>query len=267
MHVYVGMETLRMTLPRILGVIPSRYGSTRLEGKPLLDICGKPMVEHVYRRAIASGIFFRVVIATDDDRIYNAAEKFGGDVVITRSDHPDGSSRVAEVAHSIDTDYVINIQGDEPMLDPRMLKELAYGMIEDTEADSATVCIPITNDNDLNNPNIVKVVTAKNGRALYFSRSPIPFMRNDAGCTAWKHLGMYAYTKAFILKFAELSATPLMKTEDLEQLRIIENGYSIAVIPTKYPSQGPNINTSEDIEAVRIIIEHGKDKNKNKWIV
>ncbi|MBP8684971.1 MAG: NTP transferase domain-containing protein, partial [Synergistaceae bacterium] len=120
-----------MNLPRILGVIPSRFASTRLAGKPLLDICGKPMVEHVYRRALASGVFFRVVIATDDERIYNAAEKFGGDVLITRADHPDGSSRVAEVARTIDTDYVINIQGDEPMLDPRMLRELAEGIVSD----------------------------------------------------------------------------------------------------------------------------------------
>ena len=171
-----------MNLPKILGVIPSRYASTRLAGKPLLDICGKPMVEHVYRRAVASGVFFRVVIATDDERIYSAAEKFGGDVLMTKADHPDGSSRVAEVARSIDADYVINIQGDEPMLDPRMLRELAEGIVSDPGADSATVCVPIKDDKDFFNPNIVKVVTDQRGRALYFSRSPIPFMRNDTEC-------------------------------------------------------------------------------------
>ena len=186
-----------MNLPRILGVIPSRFASTRLAGKPLLDICGKPMVEHVYRRALASGVFFRVVIATDDERIYNAAEKFGGDVLITRADHPDGSSRVAEVARSIDTDYVINIQGDEPMLDPRMLRELAEGIVSDPGADSATVCVPITSEKDFNNPNIVKVVTDQRGRALYFSRSPIPFRRNIRECPVWEHLGIYAFTKKF----------------------------------------------------------------------
>lgn len=253
-----------MNLPRILGVIPSRYASTRLAGKPLLDICGKPMVEHVYRRAVLSEVFFRVVIATDDERIYNAAEKFGGDVFMTRADHPDGSSRVAEVARSIDTDYVINIQGDEPMLDPRMLRELAEGIVRDPSADSATVCVPITNEKDFNNPNIVKVVTDQKGRALYFSRSPIPFRRNLTGCSVWEHLGIYAFTKEFLLKLVDLPPTPLMTAESLEQLRILEHGYTMAVIPTKYPSMGPNVNTEEDLQIVRNILAQEKDKNKNQ---
>ncbi|MDY9921568.1 MAG: 3-deoxy-manno-octulosonate cytidylyltransferase [Synergistota bacterium] len=251
-----------MNSPRILGVIPSRFASTRLAGKPLLDICGKPMVEHVYRRALASGVFFRVVIATDDERIYSAAEKFGGDVLITRADHPDGSSRVAEVARSIDADYVINIQGDEPMLDPRMLRELADGIVSDSGADSATVCVPINSEKDFNNPNIVKVVTDQRGRALYFSRSPIPFRRNATECPVWEHLGIYAFTKEFLLKFVELPPTPLMKEESLEQLRILEHGYTMAVIPTKYPSLGPNVNTEEDLQMVRKILAEEKDKNR-----
>ena len=251
-----------MNLPKILGVIPSRFASTRLAGKPLLDICGKPMVEHVYRRALASGVFFRVVIATDDERIYNAAEKFGGDVLITRADHPDGSNRVAEVARTIDTDYVINIQGDEPMLDPRMLRELAEGIVSDPGADSATVCVPITSEKDFNNPNIVKVVTDQKGRALYFSRSPIPFRRNATECPVWEHLGIYAFTKEFLLKFVELPTTPLMKEESLEQLRILEHGYTMAVIATKYPSLGPNVNTEEDLQIVRKILAEEKDKNR-----
>jgi len=252
-----------MNLPKILGVIPSRYASTRLAGKPLLDICGKPMVEHVYRRAVLSGVFFRVIIATDDERIYNAAEKFSGDVFMTRADHPDGSSRVAEVARSIDTDYVINIQGDEPMLDPRMLRELAEGIVLDKGADSATVCVPITNEKDFNNPNIVKVVTDQNGRALYFSRSPIPCRRNLTECPVWEHLGIYAFTKEFLMKLVELPPTPLMSAESLEQLRILEHGYTMAVIPTKYPSMGPNVNTEEDLQIVRNILAQEKDKNKN----
>ena len=242
-----------MTGKKFLGVIPSRYASSRLPGKPLLEIGGKTMLEHVYRRAVASDVFFRVVIATDDKRIFDAAEKFGGDVVMTREDHPDGSSRVAEVAANIDTDYVINIQGDEPMLDPRMLKELAEGIAADREADSATICVPITREEDFHNPNIVKVVRAQNGRALYFSRSPIPYPRNESGCPVWEHLGIYAFTKEFLMKFVALPATPLMKTESLEQLRILEHGYSMAVIPTKYPSEGPNINTPEDLEEARRI--------------
>lgn len=248
--------------PRILGVIPSRYASSRLPGKPLLEIGGKTMLEHVYRRAVASGVFFRVIIATDDHRIYDAADKFGADVLMTRSDHPDGSSRVAEIAAKIDTDYVINIQGDEPMLDPRMLRELANGLIADPEADSATVCVPITNEEDFRNPNIVKVVRSISGRALYFSRAPIPYPRNSAGCSVWEHLGIYAFTKEFLLKFVALPPTPLMQTESLEQLRILEHGYSMAVIPTKYPSEGPNVNTLEDLEAVRKIFSQRKNEEK-----
>ncbi len=247
-----------MTTPKILGVIPSRYASTRLPGKPLLDLCGKPMLEHVYRRAVDSNTFFKVVIATDDQRIYDAAKKFGGDVMMTRADHPDGSSRVAEVARFVDTDYVINIQGDEPMLDPRMLKELADGFIADKTADSATVCVPIFSQEDLANPDIVKVVRAQNGRALYFSRSLIPYPRRDTGCTVYEHLGIYAFTKDFLLKFVELPPTPLMETESLEQLRILEHGFTMAVIPTKYPSQGPNVNTHEDVEKIRRILENEK---------
>ena len=253
---------VQMTQPKFLGVIPARYASSRLPGKPLLEIGGKTMLEHVYRRALASGVFFRVVIATDDHRIYDAAEKIGADVLMTRADHPDGASRVAEIAAKIDTDYVINIQGDEPMLDPRMLRELAAGLTADAGADSATVCVPITRDEDFNNPNIVKVVRARNGRALYFSRSPIPYPRNDAGCAVWEHLGIYAFTKQFLLKFVALPPTPLMQTESLEQLRILEHGYSMAVIPTKYPSEGPNVNTLEDLEEARRIFAQKKNEEK-----
>ncbi|MPN20338.1 3-deoxy-manno-octulosonate cytidylyltransferase [bioreactor metagenome] len=148
------------------------------------------------------------------------------------------------------------------MLDPRMLRELAAGLTADAGADSATVCVPITRDEDFNNPNIVKVVRARNGRALYFSRSPIPYPRNDAGCAVWEHLGIYAFTKQFLLKFVALPPTPLMQTESLEQLRILEHGYSMAVIPTKYPSEGPNVNTLEDLEEARRIFAQKKNEEK-----
>ncbi len=239
---------------KILGVIPSRYASSRLPGKPLLDICGRPMVEHVYRRAQESGIFSRLVVATDDSRIYDAVMNFGGEAVMTRSDHTDGSSRAAEVAENTDADYVINIQGDEPMIDPRMLKELADGLAADKQSDSATLCIPIRNEADFHNPNIVKVVRAQNGRALYFSRSPIPYPRNSADCPVWEHVGIYAFTKDFLMKMVKLAPTPLMQTESLEQLRILEHGFTMSVIPTKYPPKGPNVNTPEDLESVREIM-------------
>ncbi len=244
-----------MAMPRILGVRPSRYASSRLPGKPLIDLCGKTMLERVYERAVAANVFSRVIIATDDHRIYDAAKKFGADVVMTRADHPDGSSRVAEVARGIDTDYVINIQGDEPMLDPRMLRELADGFMADKSADSATVSVPVSDPEALYNPGVVKVVRAQNGRALYFSRSLIPYPRVDTGCTVYEHVGVYAFTKEFLLKMVELPPTPLMETESLEQLRILEHGYTMAVIVTQYPSQGPNVNTPEDVEKIRRILE------------
>jgi len=244
--------------PAFLGVIPSRYASSRLPGKPLLDICGKTMLEHVYRRAVESEVFFRVVIATDDDRIYDAAEAFGAQVMMTSAGHPDGTSRVAEVARSIESDYVINIQGDEPLLDPRMLKELADGLVADPCADCATLCARITDDEEFQNPNIVKVVATLGGRALYFSRSAIPFRRTGADCPVWGHIGVYAFKREFLFKYAELPATPLMEAESLEQLRVLEHGYSMRVIPTKYPPIGPNVNTAEDIEKVREIFSREK---------
>ena len=252
-----------MPLPKILGVIPSRYASSRLPGKPLVDICGQTMVEHVYRRALASEVFSRLVVATDDQRIFDAVTAFGGEAMMTRCDHPDGSSRVAEVAEGVEADYVINVQGDEPMLDPRMLKELAEGIVADKGCDSATMCLPIKNDEDFHNPNIVKVVRAQNGRALYFSRSPIPYMRNETECPLWEHIGVYAFTKEFLLKMVKLPATPLMRTESLEQLRILEHGYTMTVIPTRYPSEGPNVNTPEDLEKVREIVS--KSGNHGNW--
>lgn len=243
-----------MKEPKILGVIPSRYASTRLPGKPLLDICGKSMLEHVYRRALEAEVFFRVIIATDDERIYDAAKKFGADVAMTSANHPDGTSRVAEIARNVETDYVVNIQGDEPLLDPRMLQELAEGFLADKEADSATICIPIVHAENLSNPNIVKVVRAKNGRALYFSRALIPHPFKSTDYPVFEHVGIYAFTRDFLLKLVKLPPTPLMATESLEQLRILEYGYSMAVIQTKYRPQGPNINTPEDLEKIRRIL-------------
>jgi len=241
-------------MTKFLGIIPARYASSRLPGKPLLDICGKTMLEHVYRRALLSEVFFRVIIATDDKRIYEAAEKFGAEVMMTREDHPNGTSRAAEIAEHIDTDYVVNIQGDEPMLDARLLRELAEGFAKDTTADSATACMELTCEEEINNPNIVKVARALNGRALYFSRSVLPYRRCDVGCKIYEHIGIYAYKKDFLMKLITLPDTPLQQTESLEQLKILEHGYSMAVIETKYPSQGPNVNTIEDLEEVRKIM-------------
>ena len=243
-------------MTKFLGIIPARFASSRLPGKPLVEIAGKTMLEHVYRRALESQVFFRVIIATDDERIYNAAKAFGADVMLTRSDHANGTSRAAEVAQNIDTDYVINIQGDEPMLDPRLLRELAEGIAKDEIADSATACMELANEEDINNPNIVKVACAQNGRALYFSRSPIPYRRENTACKLYEHIGIYGYKKDFLMKLVTLADTPLQQTESLEQLKILEHGYTMAVIKTQYPSQGPNVNTPEDLEAVRKLMEN-----------
>ena len=236
---------------RFLAVLPARYASSRLPGKPLADIGGKPMIQHVYEKVVASGVFFKVVVATDDQRIFDACKNFGAEVMMTRADHKDGTSRVAEVAEKFDTDYVVNIQGDEPMIDPRMLVELVEGLKKDMTADSATMCKPITAREDIENPNIVKVVTRADGRALYFSRSIIPYERNPRQIPVMEHIGIYAFTKDFLMKLITLPATPLKETESLEQLKILEHGYSMAVIPTKYPPNGPNINTPEDLDLLR----------------
>lgn len=239
---------------KILGVIPARYDSSRLPGKPLLDICGRTMIEHVYTRADASGIFSNLTVATDDLRVFNAVRDFGGNVMMTSPSHNDGSSRAAEAARAFDCDYVVNIQGDEPLIDPRMLKELMCGFIKDKGSDSATLCRKLTDTSSLLNPNVVKVVRANNGRALYFSRSPIPYKRNETDCPIWEHVGIYAFTKEFLLKMVTLPQTPLMEAESLEQLRILEHGFTMTVIPTSYPPLGPNVNTQEDIEKVREIM-------------
>lgn len=223
------------------------------------------MVEHVYRRSVESGVFQKVIVATDDKRIYDTVKKFGGEVMLTRTDHPDGTSRVAEVIANEDADYVVNIQGDEPMLDPRMLKELVEGIASYENIDSITVCVPIKNKEDYNNPNIVKVVRALDGKALYFSRSLIPYTINSSSdYPVWEHLGIYAFKKEFLLKMVTLSPTPLMIAESLEQLRILEHGYSMAVIPTKYPPVGPNVNTIEDLEKVREILRQDVNSQINE---
>ena len=241
-----------MSMPKILGVIPSRYASSRLPGKPLLEISGKTMVEHVYRRALASGIFFRVVVATDDRRVYEAVEKFGGDVVMTSPDHPDGSSRVAEVARNIDTDYVVNIQGDEPMIPPEIIDRLAKAFEAESDLKMATMKV-LMREEDYNNPAAVKVVTDNNGYALYFSRSLMPYPRNKTEhYKVYKHVGIYAYRRDFLLQYAALAPTELEKTESLEQLRVLENGYKIKVLESDF--QGIGVDTPEDLAAVNELL-------------
>ncbi len=233
---------------KILCVIPARYASTRLPGKPLRDIAGKPMIVRVYERAARAKNIDAVIVATDDERILAAVEQHGGKAMMTRADHPTGTDRLAEVAEKyVDYDVIVNVQGDEPLIEPSLIDELAALFNEDENLRMATVKTPITDAEEQKNPNNVKVVTDKNGFALYFSRSLVPYPRN-AGATVYKHIGIYAYRRDFLAEFAKLPATPLEKSESLEQLRALENGCRIKVIETAQKFVG--VDTEEDLQAV-----------------
>ncbi len=238
---------------KTIGIIPARYASTRLPGKPLKDICGKPMIQHVYERAGKAKLLDDIIVATDDQRIVDVVEGFGGKAVLTSVDHPNGSSRAAEVVANMDVDLIINIQGDEPLIKPEMIDELTEVMIDDRTLDSATICYRIQEEN-FADPNVVKVVCDRNGYAMYFSRSLIPFPRNKEHQRVFEHIGIYAYTKSFLLKYCELENTPLSESESLEQLKVLEHGYKMKVPETRYSYEALSIDTREDLEKARKII-------------
>jgi 3-deoxy-manno-octulosonate cytidylyltransferase (CMP-KDO synthetase) len=239
---------------KILGVIPARYGSTRLEGKPLKDICGKPMIQHVYERAARASFVDELVVATDDSRIVEAVNRFGGTARLTSTAHKTGTDRIEEVARSFDAEIVINIQGDEPLLDPRMIDELAQPMVEDPSIPAGTLCAPIVADEKLDDPNVVKVVFDRNGFALYFSRSLIPYPRKRDSFKAYEHIGVYAYRTEFLRTYVKTPQTPLESIELLEQLRILETGHRLLVLPTRFDYLGLSVDTVEDLEQVRRIV-------------
>lgn len=236
---------------KVLCVIPARYASTRLPGKPLKDIAGKPMICRVYDRASEAKKIAAAIVATDDERIYEAVCKHGGQAVMTRKDHPTGTDRLAEVAAKYpDVDLIINVQGDEPLIEPALIDELAAAFEEDDALQMATVCTEIQDKEEQENPNNVKVVMDKNGYALYFSRSLLPYPRH-AGTPVYKHIGIYAYKRDFLLRYAKMEETPLEHAESLEQLRALENGYRIKVIKTPYRFVG--VDTAEDLAKVNQI--------------
>lgn len=241
---------------KILGVIPARYASTRLPGKVLLDLCGKPMIQVVYERAARASSLDELVVATDDEKVYDAVKAFGGNVVMTDPNHPNGTSRAAEPARLREVDCVINIQGDEPLLDPVMIDEVGHALESSADIASATLCRPIVDEAALSNPNVVKVVCDHAGFALYFSRSLIPFPREGFKIPVYEHIGIYGYTKEFLLEYVRLPMTPLAETESLEQLKVLENGYRMKVAVTRCQALGPNVNTPEDLEAVRKILSN-----------
>lgn len=236
---------------KVLCVIPARYASTRLPGKPLKDIAGKPMICRVYDRASEAEKIAAAIVATDDERIYEAVRQHGGKAVMTRKDHPTGTDRLAEVAEKYpDVDLIINVQGDEPLIEPSLINELAAAFEEDAALQMATVCTEIQDKEEQENPNNVKVVMDKNGYALYFSRSLMPYPRH-AGTPVYKHIGIYAYKRDFLLRYAKMEETPLEHAESLEQLRALENGYRIKVIKTPYRFVG--VDTEEDLAKVNEI--------------
>ncbi|MAE61363.1 MAG: 3-deoxy-manno-octulosonate cytidylyltransferase [Planctomycetaceae bacterium] len=229
-------------------ITPARYASPRLPGKPLLDRTGMPMICHVVEQTRRARGISAVIVATDDQRIADAVNAHGGTAVMTRDDHPNGTSRVAEVAaglpHGID--IIVNVQGDEPEIDPGLIDRLIERM-QNGDEPVVTIASPFADDEDPTNPNIVKIVLDQRGRALYFSRSLIPFPRGETALPPLKHLGIYAYRRAFLERYIRLPATPAEQTEQLEQLRVLEHGHAIAAVVAEAHHHG--IDTAEQYEA------------------
>ena len=237
---------------KVLCVNPARYSSTRLPGKPLAMIAGKPMIQHVYERACRALLPQEVVVATDSKIVSDAVKGFGGKVMMTSPDHPSGTDRLAEVALSYpDIDVIVNVQGDEPMIPPEVIDKLAQAFEDDKDLNMTTLKT-LMGEEEYNNPNAVKVVTDQNGYALYFSRSLLPYPRNKtADFKVYKHVGIYAYRRSFLLSYAAYEPTPLEQIEGLEQLRVLENGQRIKVLESKF--QGIGIDTQEDLDAINAL--------------
>jgi 3-deoxy-manno-octulosonate cytidylyltransferase (CMP-KDO synthetase) len=240
---------------RTVAIIPARYESSRFPGKPLVEIAGRPMIEHVYRRASASRSVDAVIVATDDQRIVAAVERFGGTAVMTSRDHPSGTDRLAEVAATLDCALVVNVQGDEPLLEPRMIDE-AVAPFDDPSVAMGTLRRRLSDADEYANPNVVKVVVDRHDFALYFSRAPIPYWRDGQGpppAGVYAHVGLYVYRRDVLATLAGLPRTPLERAEMLEQLRALEHGYRIKAVETTADSVG--VDTPADLERVRARLE------------
>lgn len=237
----------------VVALIPARYGSTRFPGKPLALLRGKPMIQHVYEQTCLVRGLSAVLVATDDERIASVVRACGGAVVMTRADHPTGTDRLAEVAQGLTADVIVNVQGDLPLFPPAMVEDAVAALTRTASAAMATVHTPIWEVAEWRNPNVVKVVTDRDGVALYFSRSPIPFRRDpqrveDVGRSplGYRHIGLYVYRRDFLLTLTQLARTPLEQTEQLEQLRALEWGYKIVVSETERPTI--EVDTPEDLQ-------------------
>ncbi len=248
----------------IIGVIPARYQSTRFAGKVLADINGKPMLQHVWERAKLSRMLNDLIIACDNEIILKVAQEFGAKTVMTSKDHTCGTDRISEVVNPIDVRVVINIQGDEPLIHPMMIDSVARALIEDKTINMATIMKKIEDIQQITDPNVVKVVVDKNNFALYFSRAPIPFLAVNAEIDQvnyYKHIGLYGYTKDFLFTYKNLPASVLEKTEKLEQLRVLTEGFKIKVIETPFDTIG--VDTPEDLEKVKEKLQKGINHEAN----
>ena len=232
---------------KVIAVIPARYSSTRLAGKVLAKDTGKFLIQHTYEQTCKAKLPERVIIAADDEKIVTAAKSFGADCVLTSVEHKSGTDRIAEAVADFNADIIVNIQADEPEIDPAYIDKVAKLLVDNPDYPMSTLAAPCKTAADVANPNIVKVITDSNGKAIYFSRSPIPYDRESGGIGDVKqylrHLGIYAYRRDFLLKITKLPQTPLEKIEKLEQLRAIENGYGILVGKVEHTTDG--IDTPE----------------------
>ena len=245
---------MRGDLLEITAIIPARYDSTRFPGKPLANIAGEPMIKHVYQRVEDVKNLDKVIVATDDKRIYDTVESFGGRVEMTSKEHSSGTDRIAEVASSLESDLIINVQGDEPLIEPAMIEQAVDPFYCDDGLVMSTLKKKIESKSEVSDPNVVKVVTDREGYALYFSRSTIPYNQKQAN-DYYKHIGLYVYSKDFLLQFSNMKPTSLEKTESLEQLRALQNGYKIKVVETNFNTIG--VDRPDDIERVEEIISTG----------
>ncbi len=255
---------------KAIAIIPARFASTRLPGKPLLPLNEIPLIIHVVNRAKQAQLVSRVIVATDDERIFHAVQQYGGEARMTSADAPSGTDRIAEVAAELDDEIIVNVQGDEPLIDPTTIDVAIAPLIQDATIQISTTSEPITEIEDVLNPNVVKVVSDAAGFALYFSRSPIPHIRTGTGITLQqfleqnpslllpyrKHSGLYVYRNEFLQKFARMQPSLLEKLESLEQLRALENGYPIRVVPVAHRSTG--VDTEEDYQRVKKMMERGR---------
>jgi len=236
--------------------IPARFASTRFPGKPLALLAGKPVILHVVDQALAADVG-PVLVATDDVRIADAVSKSGAQVCMTRADHASGTERLAEAVAEVDCDVVVNVQGDEPLIEPVAIRAVLEPFDTEPELPMSTLAHPIRDEFDLNDANVVKVVCNASGHALYFSRAPIPFLRNEAAATPLQHVGLYAYRKEFLSTYGRLSPSPLEQAEHLEQLRVLYHGHDIAVRVGDFHCIG--IDTPEDLQRAEILIEANPD--------